>query len=95
MENEEVMEEKEAKPVAKKAKPPAKKPVAKAAAPTEKKKRTPATPDKPKRVFKAPPGDTRLTLNIDRELHKRLKIAAIKRDTTIGDLIEKWIERTF
>ncbi len=39
-----------------------------------------------------PEGDVRLTANIREDLHLRLKIAAARRRTTIGELIEQWVE---
>lgn len=46
-----------------------------------------------KRVFFAPEGDKRLTINIKQELHRKLKIAAINNDMTAGELIEVLIEK--
>lgn len=40
-----------------------------------------------------PEGDTRLTANIRKDLHLRLKIAAANQDTTIGEIIENLIEK--
>lgn len=39
-----------------------------------------------------PDGDVRLTANIRGDLHLKLKILAAERRTTVGELIEKWIE---
>ncbi|MDR5801601.1 hypothetical protein [Caballeronia sp. LZ001] len=39
-----------------------------------------------------PDGDVRLTANIRRDLHIRLKIAAAEQRTTIGELIERFVE---
>lgn len=39
-----------------------------------------------------PDGDVRLTANIRGDLHQRLRIRAIKERTTVGELIERWIE---
>lgn len=39
-----------------------------------------------------PDGDVRLTANIRKDLHKKLKWAAVERETTIGELIEELIE---
>jgi hypothetical protein len=39
-----------------------------------------------------PDGDVRLTANIRADLHVRLKIAAATERTTVGELIERWIE---
>jgi hypothetical protein len=38
-----------------------------------------------------PVGDVRLTVNIRKDLHLKLKIRAAKRRTTIGELIEGWV----
>lgn len=39
-----------------------------------------------------PAGDVRLTANIREDLHLKLKLMAARERTTIGELIEKWIE---
>ena len=39
-----------------------------------------------------PTGDVRLTVNIRDGLHQRLKIRAVQERTTVGELIEQWIE---
>jgi hypothetical protein len=39
-----------------------------------------------------PTGDVRLTANIREELHLKLKIKAAQERTTIGELIEQWVE---
>lgn len=39
-----------------------------------------------------PEGDVRLTANIREDLHQRLKIRAVERRTTVGELIEEWVE---
>lgn len=41
-----------------------------------------------------PEGDVRLTANIRQDLHLKLKIAAARQRTTIGELIEQWVEST-
>ena len=38
-----------------------------------------------------PAGDVRLSANIDQDLHLKLKIAAAKERTTIGELLERLI----
>ena len=48
---------------------------------------TPRTADKA-----MPAGDIRLSSNIDRGIHLRLKIAAAKERTTIGQLIERLVD---
>jgi hypothetical protein len=40
-----------------------------------------------------PAGDVRLTANIRQDLHLKLKIAAAHKRTTIGELLEKLIEK--
>ncbi len=40
-----------------------------------------------------PDGDVRLTANIRQDLHTKLKVAAAKRRTTVGELLEDLIER--
>lgn len=40
-----------------------------------------------------PAGDVRLTANIREDLHLKLKIAAVHRRTTIGELIEELVDR--
>lgn len=77
----------------------ARKPTAKRLAPPPPPKKTPA-PRKPGRAKGAkkgsglvPEGDVRLTANIREDLHLRLKLAAARRRTTIGELIEDLVER--
>lgn len=43
-----------------------------------------------KRSFSAPEGDKRLTINITKELHLKLKVAACMAQTTVGELVEKF-----
>lgn len=38
-----------------------------------------------------PQGDVRLTLNVRKELHQKLKIASVMTSTTMGELIEQLI----
>ena len=45
------------------------------------------------RVFHAPEGYRRLTINLPIDLHKRLKLAAIHQDCTATDIIQKLLER--
>lgn len=52
-----------------------------------------AAPAASSRVFFAPDGDRRLTINLRQDLHKKLRHAAVERDTTIGEIIEKLVER--
>ena len=39
-----------------------------------------------------PSGDVRLTANIRGDLHLKLKIRAAQERTTVGELIEAWVE---
>ena len=39
-----------------------------------------------------PEGDVRLTANIRGDLHLKLKIRAAQERTTVGELIEQWVE---
>lgn len=39
-----------------------------------------------------PEGDVRLTANIRADLHMKLKIRAAQERTTVGELVERWIE---
>lgn len=39
-----------------------------------------------------PEGDVRLTANIRGDLHMKLKIRAAQERTTVGELIEQWID---
>lgn len=47
------------------------------------------------KIFFAPKGDKRLTINIREDLHKKLKFAALDQDTTVGEIIENLIEKNF
>ncbi len=38
-----------------------------------------------------PTGDVRLTANIRQDLHRRLKIAAVNQNSTIGEILEELI----
>lgn len=44
------------------------------------------------RIFFAPAGDKRLTINIKKELHKKLKMAAIENETSVGEIIERLVQ---
>lgn len=39
--------------------------------------------------FRAPEGDKRLTINVSKEIHLKLKMAAVLAQTTVGELVEK------
>ncbi len=91
------------KPVPKKTKPkktPQPKPAAalKKSTPAAKKKapakKTAAALPSPRRGSGlVPEGDIRLTANIREDLHLRLKIAAARQRTTIGEIIEELVEK--
>lgn len=50
-------------------------------------------PEKPSQVSgNVPAGDVRLSANINQDLHLRLKIAAARQRTTIGELLEQLID---
>jgi hypothetical protein len=40
-----------------------------------------------------PSGDIRLTVNIREDLHMRLKMEAVKRRTTVGEILEDLVEQ--
>lgn len=46
----------------------------------------------PKQSGAVPEGDVRLVANIRSDLHKKLKHRAVDEETTVGELIERWIE---
>jgi len=48
---------------------------------------------KTKKGSNIPEGDVRLSINIDKKLHKRLKLESVKRDSTIGELLEELIKK--
>ena len=45
------------------------------------------------RSRQSPTGDKRLTTNIRADVHKKLKMAAVERETTIGELVEELISK--
>ena len=40
-----------------------------------------------------PAGDKRLTANVRADLHRKLKLVAVERDTTIGEILEELIDK--
>jgi len=70
-------------------------PAKKKAAPAKKKApvKQVAPPPVGRRSGLVPEGDIRLTANIREDLHLRLKIAAAKQRTTIGEIIEDLVEK--
>jgi hypothetical protein len=51
-----------------------------------------ATAAKGEKSGLVPVGDTRMTANVREDLHLKLKIRAAQERTTVGELIERWIE---
>jgi len=45
------------------------------------------------RAFNAPEGHRRLTINLQEDLHKKLKMAAIEQDCTATDIIVRLLEQ--
>jgi len=57
-----------------------------------------AEPKKPaavtsSRVFFAPEGHRRLTINVTHEMHKKLRLMAVEQDTTITDILTKLVAK--
>lgn len=50
-----------------------------------------ATPEAEKRVFYAPAGYRRLTINLRDDLHKKLRLMAVEQDCTITDILTKLV----
>ena len=48
---------------------------------------------KKERVFYAPQGDKRLTVNLREDLHKKLKQKALDSGTTAGEIIEELLDK--
>jgi len=48
---------------------------------------------KTKKKGNVPEGDVRLAININKKLHKKLKLESVKRETTIGELLEELIKK--
>lgn len=49
--------------------------------------------DVPARVFNAPEGYKRLTINLPVEMHTKLKIVAAKRECTVTEIIETLLKK--
>ena len=45
------------------------------------------------RVFFAPEGHRRLTINVTHEMHKKLRLMAVEQDTTITDILTKLVAK--
>lgn len=52
-----------------------------------------ATAVNPNRVFFAPEGYRRLTMNVTHEMHKKLKLMAVEQDTTVTEILTKLVEK--
>jgi hypothetical protein len=50
--------------------------------------------DLPKRVFHAPDGYRRLTINLPEDLHKKLKVVAAMKECTATEIIEQCLRGT-
>ena len=55
--------------------------------------KTALNPSVNSRIFFAPEGDKRLTINIKQELHKKLKFEAIEQGITVGEIIEQLVKK--
>ena len=53
----------------------------------------PKSVDADKRVFFAPEGYRRLTINVTHEMHKKLRLMAVEQDTTITDILTKLVAK--
>lgn len=49
--------------------------------------------DIPSRVFHAPEGYRRLTINLPEEMHKKLKLVAVLRECTVTEIIETCLQK--
>lgn len=45
------------------------------------------------RVFFAPEGHRRLTINLREDLHKKLRLMAVEQDTTITDILTRLVNK--
>lgn len=52
-----------------------------------------ANPPAEKRVFYAPEGYRRLTINLKDDLHKKLRMMAVEQDCTITDILTKLVTK--
>ena len=51
------------------------------------------TPTAEKRVFYAPEGYRRLTINLKDDLHKKLRMMAVEQDCTVTDILTKLVTK--
>lgn len=66
---------------------------AEASAAPEKTGKKQAAKEESKRVFFAPEGHRRLTINVTHEMHKKLRLMAVEQDTTITDILTKLVAK--
>lgn len=45
------------------------------------------------KIFNAPSGHHRLTINLREEIHKKIRLKAIEQDCTVTDIIPKLLEK--
>lgn len=50
-------------------------------------------PTEATRIFHAPEGYRRLTINVPHELHKKLRLMAVEQDTTITDILTSLVAK--
>lgn len=46
-----------------------------------------------KRIFNAPDGYRRLTINLREDIHKQIKLMAIEQDSTVTDIVSMLLEK--
>jgi hypothetical protein len=56
-------------------------------------KGSPAKPEKVTKIFHAPDGYRRLTINLREDIHKKIRMKAIEEDCTVTDIITKLLEK--
>ena len=52
-----------------------------------------STPTRVTKIFHAPDGYRRLTINLREDIHKKIKMKAIEEDCTVTDIITKLLEQ--
>ena len=45
------------------------------------------------RIFHAPDGYKRLTINLREDIHKQIKLIAVQEESTVTDIISKFLEK--
>jgi hypothetical protein len=56
-------------------------------------KGSPAKSAKVTKIFHAPEGYRRLTINLREDIHKKIRMKAIEQDCTVTDIITKLLEK--